>query len=67
MLTDVRRAMLLRLFDDTSDVTDSTNKNSHVFRDQVAKDAEMAEAGSVEEDLEEALEEAADAPSPSDD
>lgn len=56
LLTNVHRAMLLRLFDDTSDVADSTNRNSHVFRDSMIKDSHMAEAESVEE--------AVDAPSP---
>jgi len=59
----VLRAMLLRLFNDNSDIKDSTNKNHHSHRDanvaaKLAKAAEVdagseeVEAGSEEVDAE---------------
>ncbi|KAI5858849.1 S-adenosyl-L-methionine-dependent methyltransferase [Tricharina praecox] len=64
---DDRKAMLLRLFDDTSDIKDSTNKNHHSHRDAnvaaklaKAEEAEGAEEKSEEVDTEMADEEAKD-------
>ena len=53
---EIRRAMLLRLFDDTSDIFDSTNKNSHTHRDanlaaQIKKEVSTEDVVMAEDEL----------------